>query len=75
MLEYLVLGHTNAEIASLCAVSLRTVEARRARVLHKLGVRTRAELVRVANSAAAFRLRTRPDRPDSRHGTSSAAPS
>lgn len=48
VLRYLVLGHTNAEIASLCAVSLRTVEARRARVLQKLGVRTRAELVRVA---------------------------
>ena len=32
-----------------CSVSLRTVEARRARVLQKLGVRTRAELVRVAN--------------------------
>jgi two-component system response regulator NreC len=49
VLRLLVLGHTNAEIASLCAVSLRTVEARRARVLHKLGVRTRAELVRAAN--------------------------
>jgi two-component system response regulator NreC len=48
VLRYLVLGHTNAEIASLCGVSLRTVEARRARVLQKLGVRTRAELVRVA---------------------------
>ncbi len=48
VLRYLVLGHTNAEIAALCGVSLRTVEARRARVLQKLGVRTRADLVRVA---------------------------
>ena len=48
VLRYLVLGHTNAEIAALSGVSLRTVEARRARVLQKLGVRTRAELVRVA---------------------------
>ncbi len=48
VLRYLVLGHTNAEIATLTAVSLRTVEARRARLLSKLGVRTRAELVRVA---------------------------
>ncbi len=48
MLRYLALGHTNAEIAQLCTVSLRTVEARRARVLEKLGVRTRAELVRIA---------------------------
>ena len=50
MLRLLVLGHTNAEIAALTGVSLRTVEARRACVLHKLGVRTRAELVRVAHA-------------------------
>jgi two-component system, NarL family, response regulator NreC len=48
VLDLLVLGHTNAEIAVLSKVSLRTVEARRARVLQKLGVRTRADLVRVA---------------------------
>jgi two-component system, NarL family, response regulator NreC len=52
VLRLLALGHTNAEIAQLCTVSLRTVEARRARVLQKLGVRTRAELVRVAHQAA-----------------------
>jgi len=48
VLDLLVLGHTNSEIAALSKVSLRTVEARRARVLSKLGVRTRADLVRVA---------------------------
>jgi two-component system, NarL family, response regulator NreC len=48
VLDLLVLGHTNAEIAAISKVSLRTVEARRARVLQKLGVRTRADLVRVA---------------------------
>ena len=48
VLRFLVLGHTNSEIAALSKVSLRTVEARRARILRKLGVRTRAELVRVA---------------------------
>jgi two-component system response regulator NreC len=48
VLDLLVLGHTNSEIAVLSKVSLRTVEARRARVLQKLGVRTRADLVRVA---------------------------
>jgi two-component system response regulator NreC len=58
VLQLLVLGHTNAEIASLCAVSLRTVEARRARVLQKLGVRTRAELVRVANHVGPTRFGT-----------------
>ncbi len=52
VLRFLVLGHTNAEIATLTAVSLRTVEARRARLLSKLGVRTRAELVRVARHNA-----------------------
>jgi two-component system response regulator NreC len=49
VMRLLVLGHTNAEIAVLSSVSLRTVEARRARVLQKLGVRTRADLVRVAH--------------------------
>jgi two-component system response regulator NreC len=51
VLRLLVLGHTNSEIAALSPVSpvsLRTVEARRARILQKPGVRTRAELVRVA---------------------------
>jgi two-component system response regulator NreC len=48
VLDLLVLGHTNSEIAVLSKVSLRTVEARRARLLQKLGVRTRADLVRVA---------------------------
>jgi two-component system response regulator NreC len=48
VLDLLVLGHTNSEIAELSKVSLRTVEARRARVLQKLGVRTRADLVRAA---------------------------
>jgi DNA-binding NarL/FixJ family response regulator len=44
----LALGHTNAEIAKLLAVSQRTVESHRARLLDKLSVRTRAELVRRA---------------------------
>ncbi len=51
VLHLLVLGHTNAEIATLSSVSLRTVEARRARLLQKLGVRTRADLVRVAQNS------------------------
>lgn len=48
VLGLLALGHTNAEVARLVGVSLRTVEARRARLFGKLGVRTRAELVRYA---------------------------
>lgn len=48
VLRWLALGHTNAEIATLSGVSLRTVETHRARIFHKLGLRTRAELVRYA---------------------------
>jgi len=48
VLRWLALGHTNAEIAALSGVSLRTVETHRARVFQKLGLRTRSELVRYA---------------------------
>ena len=48
VLRLLALGHTNAEVARLLGVSLRTVESRRARLFGKLGLRTRAELVRYA---------------------------
>jgi two-component system response regulator NreC len=48
LLGLLALGHTNAEVARLCDVSLRTVEARRARLRQTLGRHTRAELVEYA---------------------------
>jgi two-component system response regulator NreC len=48
VLRLLALGHTNAEVARLLGVSLRTVESRRARVFGKLGFHTRAELFRYA---------------------------
>jgi two-component system response regulator NreC len=48
VLRLLALGHTNAEVARLLSVSLRTVESRRARLFGKLGFRTRAELFRYA---------------------------
>jgi two-component system response regulator NreC len=44
----LALGHTNAEVADLLIVSVRTVETYRAQLFRKLGVRSRAELVRAA---------------------------
>jgi DNA-binding NarL/FixJ family response regulator len=56
----LALGHTNAEIAELLSVSQRTVENHRARLLDKLGVRTRAELVRRATELGLVDL-SRPD--------------
>jgi len=51
VLELLVLGLTNAEIAERLVVSPRTVESHRAVVQRKLGMRTRAELARFARDA------------------------
>jgi two-component system response regulator NreC len=48
VLRLIALGHTNAEIATMLYVSVRTVENHRASVMRKLGLRTRAELVRHA---------------------------
>jgi two-component system response regulator NreC len=42
------LGYTNAEIAAELHISQKTVETHRAHVLAKLGLRTRADLVRFA---------------------------
>jgi DNA-binding CsgD family transcriptional regulator len=51
VLQLVALGHTNAEIAELLSIASRTVEAHRGRLHHKLGVRSRAELVRCAVEA------------------------
>jgi two-component system response regulator NreC len=48
VVQLLALGHTNAEVARLCSVSLRTIESHRAHIHRKLGLRTRAELVKFA---------------------------
>ena len=48
VLRLIALGYTNVEIATQLGVSPRTVETHRAHVHRKLGVRTRAELVRYA---------------------------
>ena len=48
VLRLLARGHTNAEMSSMLGMSLRTVEAHRARLLRKLSFETRAELVRYA---------------------------
>jgi two-component system response regulator NreC len=44
----IALGHTNAEMAAKLHISEKTVETHRARILEKLGLRTRADLVRFA---------------------------
>jgi PAS domain S-box-containing protein len=50
--ELLAIGHTNAEVASILHLSVRTIEHHRSRVLHKLGVRSRAGLVKVLHERA-----------------------
>jgi len=51
VLHLLALGHTNQEIANLLFISIRTAETHRARIMQKLGLKTRAELVRHALAA------------------------
>jgi two-component system, NarL family, response regulator NreC len=48
VLRLLALGHTNQEIAKKLFISVRTAESHRAKIGEKLGLRTRAELVRYA---------------------------
>jgi two-component system response regulator NreC len=48
VLNLIALGHTNLEIAHELVLSIRTVEAHRSHLQHKLGVRSRAELVAYA---------------------------
>jgi two-component system response regulator NreC len=48
VLRLIALGHTNTEIAEQLYLSVRTVESHRAHVQQKLGLTTRAELVRYA---------------------------
>jgi two-component system, NarL family, response regulator NreC len=48
VLRLIALGHTNPEIAGQLYLSVRTVESHRARIGQKLGLTSRAELVRYA---------------------------
>jgi two-component system response regulator NreC len=48
VLRLLALGHTNQEIGKMLFLSVRTAETHRARIMQKLGLTTRAELVRHA---------------------------
>jgi two-component system response regulator NreC len=48
VLRLLALGHTNQEIAQMLYLSVRTAETHRARIMQKLRLSTRAELVRYA---------------------------
>ena len=48
VLKLLALGHTNQEIAQQLFISVRTAETHRAHIMRKLGLETRAALVRYA---------------------------
>ena len=48
VLRLIALGHTSVEIAQKLGLSPRTIETHRARIHRKLGLATRAELVRYA---------------------------
>lgn len=48
VLRLIALGHTSVEIAASLGLSPRTIETHRARIHRKLGLATRAELVRYA---------------------------
>jgi DNA-binding CsgD family transcriptional regulator len=57
VLELVVLGHTQKEIAERLCVSVKTIESHRARVAEKLNCKTRAELVSYAITAGLLRAR------------------
>ena len=51
ILQLLVKGHTNKEMASLCSMSIRTVEKYVSKLLNKTGTRNRTELAQLALSS------------------------
>lgn len=51
VLRYLALGYTNPEMAEMLTLSVRTVETYRLRLQQKVGLRSRAELARLARDA------------------------
>lgn len=48
VLRHIALGYSNAQIAGELVISIKTVESHRARIVEKLGRRSRVELVRYA---------------------------
>jgi DNA-binding NarL/FixJ family response regulator len=48
VLRFTALGHSNKEAAAQLSISVKTVETYRARALEKLGIRSRADIVRLA---------------------------
>jgi DNA-binding NarL/FixJ family response regulator len=51
VLRLLAVGFTNPEMAERLGLSVRTIETHRANVQQKLGLRSRAELARLARDS------------------------
>jgi DNA-binding NarL/FixJ family response regulator len=49
VLRLVALGHSNKEIAATLGVSVKTIEAHKANAAQKLGLPTRADVVRYAH--------------------------
>lgn len=60
VLRLLVLGHTSQQIADRIHVSVKTVETYRARLAQKLGLSTRADLIRYALETGLLTIDTLP---------------
>jgi two-component system response regulator NreC len=58
VMRLLALGHTNQEIAKLLTISVGTTETHRARIMQKLRLSSRAELVRYALGTGELQLLT-----------------
>jgi two-component system response regulator NreC len=56
VLRLLALGYTNKEIARQLGISVRTVESHRANIARKLGLTTRAAIVRYAVATGELRV-------------------
>ena len=75
VLRLLALGHTNQEIADQLYISIRTAETHRARLMQKLGLKSRAEVVRYALDSGALDLDERAERRPTWTRSSSSSPS
>jgi DNA-binding NarL/FixJ family response regulator len=60
VLELVAQGYTNQQIADHLGLSVKTVETYRARLVEKLGLQSRAELVRYALDSGLFGGETGP---------------